>query len=104
MLAEIFKNMYELRAKKCRLRERYINIRRSLPSDMKKERDNKICSFLLSLASYRYSDVILMYFPCKDEVDIKSVIIQALNDGKKGCPSKMPQGRPKHAVLFYQFT
>ena len=57
MLAEIFKNMYELRAKKCRLRERYINIRRSLPSDMKKERDNKICSFLLSLASYRYSDV-----------------------------------------------
>ena len=83
MLAEIFKNMYELRAKKCRLRERYINIRRSLPSDMKKERDNKICSFLLSLASYRYSDVILMYFPCKDEVDIKSVIIQALNDGKK---------------------
>lgn len=100
MLAGISKNMYELRAKKCRLRERYINIRRTLPSDIKKERDNKICSLLLSLASYRYSDIILMYFPCKDEVDIKSVIVQALNDGKKVA---LPKCRKEDRSMQFYF-
>ena len=75
-----------------------------LPADIKKERDDKICSFLLSLASYRYSDIILMYYPCKDEVDIKSVIVQALSEGKKGSSSKMQKRRPQYAVSFYQFT
>ena len=92
--------MYELRAKKCRLRERYINRRRMLPADIKKERDDKICSFLLSLASYRYSDIILMYYPCKDEVDIKSVIVQALSEGKKVA---LPKCRKEDRSMQFHF-
>lgn len=92
--------MYELRAKKCRLRERYINRRRMLPADIKKARDDKICSFLLSLASYRYSDIILMYYPCKDEVDIKSVIVQALSEGKKVA---LPKCRKEDRSMQFHF-
>lgn len=71
-----------------------------LPADIKKERDDKICSFLLSLASYRYSDIILMYYPCKDEVDIKSVIVQALSEGKKVA---LPKCRKEDRSMQFHF-
>ena len=41
-----------------------------------------------------------MYFPCKDEVDIKSVIIQALNDGKKVA---LPKCRKEDRSMQFYF-
>ena len=45
--------------------------------------DQKIVSAFTSLVSYRYAEVLLLYYPRSDEIDIRPVITAALAAGKK---------------------
>ena len=75
--------MYEIRKRKNDIREKYKALRAAIPPSQKELMDEKICTSFFSLATYRYADVILMYSPQSDEVNILPIAERALADGKK---------------------
>ena len=74
--------MYELRTEKNKLRDEYLAKRNSIPDDIKQKTDDKICTLFTSLVTYRYSDVLLMYYPTKNEIDVLPIVKKALEAGK----------------------
>lgn len=75
--------MYEIRKIKNDIREKYKAIRASIPPDKKVLMDERICNTFLSLATYRYSSILLMYSPKGSEVNVMPIAKKALEDGKK---------------------
>jgi 5-formyltetrahydrofolate cyclo-ligase len=75
--------MYELKIQKNKIRTQYIDKRKALPPDLKKNYDEKICSLFMALVTYRYSDVLLMYYPTNREIDVLPVARHALDNGKR---------------------
>ncbi len=75
--------MYEIRKLKNDIREKYKAVRAAIPVDKKAEMDEKICTTFLSLATYRYSSILLMYSPKGSEVNVMPIAKKALEDGKK---------------------
>lgn len=74
--------MYEIRAEKNKLREKYKAIRDALSTDEKSILDTKICKRVISTVSFRFSQTVLLYSPIKSEVDITSIALAALKAGK----------------------
>ncbi len=74
--------MYEIRLRKKELRDKYSQLRRQLDASYKLRSDNKICDLVLSLASYRFADAVLMYAPKPEEVNVMRIAEKALSDGK----------------------
>lgn len=75
--------MRTLRDQKNKLRALYKEIRQQYSSVEKARMDELICTHFLSLASYRYADTILLYYPRPDEIDTRPIIQNALQTGKK---------------------
>lgn len=75
--------MYELRIQKNKIRTQYIDKRKTLPPDIKRDCDEKICSLFMALVTYRYSDVLLMYVPTRREIDVLPIARHALENGKR---------------------
>lgn len=75
--------MYEIRKHKIDIRKNHLARRAALPAEVRAARDRKICQNILSAATYRYADVVLMYYPVKSEVDILPVFHAAVAAGKK---------------------
>ncbi len=75
--------MYELKILKNNIRTQYIEKRKELPPDVKKSRDDRICSLFTALVTYRYSDVLLMYVPTRREIDVLPIARRALESGKR---------------------
>ena len=75
--------MYEIRNAKNAIREKHKKIRGAITPDKKREFDNKICNRIMSLVSYRFADVILLYAPVNSEIDILPIAGAALATGKK---------------------
>ena len=75
--------MYEIRKHKIDIRKHHLARRAAIPSEVRAVRDAKICQNLLSAATYRYADIVLMYYPVKGEVDILPVFRAAIAAGKK---------------------
>ena len=82
----------DIREQKNKLREKYKCIRREMPSDIKRERDEKILSRLLSMSAYKSCDTVLTYVSTAIEVDTIGLINQALQDGKKVAVPKCIDG------------
>ena len=82
----------DIREQKNKLREKYKRIRREMRSDIKKERDEKILSRLLSLPAYKSCDTVLTYVSTAIEVDTIGLIKQALRDGKRVAVPKCVDG------------
>ncbi len=94
--------MYEIRKKKNDIREKYKALRAALPADAKAHMDQKICTSFFSLATYRYADVLLMYSPKADEVDVLPIARRALADGKKiAFPRCIPES---HDMEYHYIT
>ncbi len=74
--------MYEIRLRKKELRDKYSQLRRQLDAAYKLKSDGKICNLVLSLASYRFANTVLMYAPKPDEVNVMRIAEKALADGK----------------------
>jgi len=70
--------MYEIRKHKTEIREYYLAKRRALEEDVRAQRNEKICKNMLASAAFGYADVLLMYYPKPDEIDIRPVAEAAL--------------------------
>lgn len=75
--------MNELRERKNRIRDEYRALRRSMDPSLKAEYDAEICRRFMTLASYRYADILLLYAPLPDEIDIYPIFEDALKRGKQ---------------------
>lgn len=93
--------MYEIRQQKNGIREKYKALRASIPPDKKAEMDKRICETFISLATYRYSSIILMYAPKGTEVNIFPIAEKALADGKKVA---FPRCTPNSHNMEYHFV
>ena len=93
--------MYEIRKKKNDIREKYKALRAAIAPDVKAKMDEKICSSFVTLATYRYASVLLMYAPKGDEVNIFPIAERALADGKQVA---FPRCRPETHDMDYHFV
>ena len=85
--------MLEIKSEKNRLRKKYTEIRQRITEDEKAELDERICSRILSLVSYRFADTLLLYSPIKSEVDITPIAVAAIKAGKRvAYPRCTPEG------------
>lgn len=84
--------MLTLRDEKNKLRAYYKQLRKQISPTEKASRDQKICAHFLTLASYRYADTILLYYPRPDEVDTRPIIEDALKAGKKVALPRCKEG------------
>ena len=74
--------MKEIRNVKNSLRQEYREKRRQLPVEKKTAMDKRICDTVLSLASFRFADALLLYAPLADEIDVFPIASEALRRGK----------------------
>lgn len=90
---------FDIRKHKTELRERYKLIRREMPVNLKKLRDEKIFSKLIGLDAYKAANTVLTYVSTDIEVDTIKFIRHALNDGKTvAVPRCVPNTRD---MVFY---
>ena len=93
--------MYEIRKHKTEIREYYLAKRRGLDDAVRAEKNEKICKNMLASATFRYADIILMYFPKPDEIDIRPVAEAALAAGKK---IAFPRCNPSDHTMIFHFA
>ncbi len=74
--------MNTVKEKKIAVRQDILQKRRLLEPSLKREMDNRICNYILSLATYRYSDTVLFYYPLKGEIDVTPALMRAWSDKK----------------------
>ena len=75
--------MYELKTQKNKIRKQFVEKRRKMQPIIKRLSDEKICSLFMALVSYRYSEILLMYYPTAREIDVLPIAQHALNSGKR---------------------
>ena len=91
--------MYEIRKHKTEIREYYLAKRRGMDTAEREEKNEKICKHMLSSATFRYADIILMFYPKPDEIDIRHIAEAALAAGKK---IAFPRCNPEdHTMIFH---
>jgi 5-formyltetrahydrofolate cyclo-ligase len=91
--------MYEIRKHKTEIREYYLAKRRGMDTAEREEKNEKICKHMLASATFRYADIILMFYPKDDEIDIRPIAEAALAAGKK---IAFPRCNPEdHSMVFY---
>ncbi|MGN1095405.1 MAG: 5-formyltetrahydrofolate cyclo-ligase [Eubacteriales bacterium] len=91
--------MYEIRKHKTEIREYYLEKRHALSPEFRAENNEKICRNMISSATFRYADTILMYYPKDDEIDIRPIAEAAFSAGKKVA---FPRCNPEdHSMVFH---
>ncbi len=93
--------MYEIRKRKNDIRAKYKALREAIPADQKAAMDEKICRTFISLATYRYASILLLYAPKSDEVNVLPIAEKALADGKKVA---FPRCIPDSHDMEYHFV
>ena len=71
---------FDIREHKTELRNKYKQLRRDMPGDVKRQRDDKIFSRLIGLDVYQAAKTVLTYVSTDIEVDTIKFIKHALND------------------------
>ncbi len=99
--------MYEVKLQKNKLRAIYTEKRRALEPAEKAALDHTLCERFLSLVTYRYCDLLLLYAPKKIEVDVLPIARAALAAGKTvafpRCDSVPDAGAPGPAAHTMTF-
>lgn len=75
--------MYQIKEEKKALREKFAKKRSEMEPEYKKALDKKIVERFKALATYRYAETLLLYYPVKGEIDVTPLISDALNAGKR---------------------
>lgn len=76
------KRGFDIRERKMALRREYRARRKAIPETQKSAYDEAICTRFLSTATYRFANVLLVYAPLADEIDIMPIVRHALADKK----------------------
>lgn len=91
--------MVQIKFEKNRIRAELLALREKLDPAEKAAAEEKIFAFLRDMATYRYSDTLLLYSPIKGEPNIDVVAKAALADGKRiAYPATDPASR---TMQFY---
>lgn len=93
--------MSEIRTQKIEFRAEFRERRRALDADLRAKMDAKICETIMSLASFRYCDTLLIYSPTPDEINVNPVANEALRRGKKVA---FPISHGKGIMTFHTVT
>ncbi len=75
--------MITLKEEKKQLREELLKLRSEIPSEEREKAESAVVSKLLSLASFRFAETVLLYSPIKGEINILPVAEAAIKAGKK---------------------
>lgn len=92
----------DLREYKMTLRKKYKEIRISMPSEKKRERDTRIFEKLISSKAYRECSLLLTYVSTDIEVDTHRLIRYSLEQGKRVAVPKCIAGTRE--MKFYLIT
>ena len=91
--------MYEIRKHKIELRRKYLARRAALAPEERAAMDERICRNILASAAYRYADILLLFYPVKDEVDVLPIARAARAAGKRVA---FPRCRAEdHSMTFH---
>lgn len=72
----------DIKSEKAKLRSEFLNIRNSLPNDVKSESDALILENLISLDEYKKADAVFTYVSKGSEADTLCIIDRAFADNK----------------------
>ena len=75
--------MTTLKEEKKKLREELLQLRINIPDDERKTAESAIISKVLSLASFRFAETVLLYSPIKGEIDVMPIANAAFKAKKK---------------------
>ena len=87
----------DIKEKKTEIRTAYLEKRAAIPPEERARRDEKICQYILSSASFRYAQTILAYHPKETEVNILPVLREAIAQGKK---IALPRCEEAHIMTY----
>lgn len=75
--------MITLKEEKKQLREELLQLRSEITSEEREKAESAVVSKLLSLASFRFAETVLLYSPIKGEINVLPVAEAAIKAGKK---------------------
>lgn len=88
----------QIRQAKRALRGEYKKKRSEIPSCQRKILDEKICKNITDSVSFEYADVVLVFYPTVQEIDIRAVFDVARKQGKR---LAFPRCVSKGVMKFY---
>lgn len=83
------------------LRAEFKLMRAAIAPQKKSELDVALCEQIMSLASFRFADTVLMYYPVKGEIDITPIALEALAQGKRVA---YPVCEPESCTMTYRYV
>lgn len=92
---------HTLKEKKDQLRSQYKALRAAISEKERAERDNTICQSALALISFRYADIVLLYAPMEQEINVYPIAEAALRKGKKVA---FPRCNTSSKTMQYHFV
>ncbi len=75
--------MTTLKEEKKKLREELLQLRNEISKDDREKAESAVASKLLSLASFRFAETVLLYYPIKGEINVLPVAEAAIKAGKQ---------------------
>ena len=90
--------MSDIRIEKTNIRKDTIKKRSSMDSEFIEESGKQIAKLVLSMEDYKKSDIVLMYYPVRNEANVRDLFEISLNMGKKVA---MPRVLNKCDMEFY---
>lgn len=75
--------MTTLKEEKKKLREELLQLRGEISNDEREYAEAAVVSKLLSLASFRFAETVLLYYPIKGELNVLPIVDAAIKAGKK---------------------
>lgn len=93
--------MTGLKFEKNQIREEVLNKRLNIPSDLRENADRRMCDRLFSLASFRFAETVLLYFPIKCEPDVLKAVDRIISAGKR---IAFPKCYPETSFMQYKYV
>ena len=75
--------MTPIKREKDAIRKDCSDRRNAIDKELHASMDKKICDAAISLVSFRYADIILLYAPIKSEIDVMPIFREAIKRGKR---------------------
>lgn len=75
--------MTTLKEEKKKLREELLQLRSEISKDDREKAESAVVMKLLSLASFRFAETVLLYYPIKGEINVLPIAEAAIKAGKR---------------------
>ena len=72
-----------LKIQKNELRAKYMELRKAIPQDRKREADSAICRRVAASVSFRFAETVMLYSALPTEIDMSELARLALSQGKR---------------------